>query len=249
MFNLNNKNIFVSAAGAGIGRAVALLAAKAGAKVTATDINDGGLLSLSNNNISTEILDVTDNTQIAQFFKKRPVFDGIVNMAGWVHHGKVIDTQIDDWHNSFKINVDSMFYVLSAALPKMITSKNGGSIVNMASLASSLKGFKHRAAYSASKAAVIGLTKSIAVDHIEDGIRCNAICPGTIETPSLQERIKTLSNELGSVEKARNWFIDRQPMKRLGQPNEIATLIIYLLSDEGAYATGQCHIIDGGTMS
>ena len=249
MLTLNNKNIFVSAAGAGIGRAVALLAAEAGAKVTATDINDEGLKSLTCSNISTEILDVTANTQIIQFFNKHPVFDGIVNMAGWVHHGKVIDTQIDDWHNSFKINVDSMFYVLKAALPKMIASKDGGSIVNMASLASSLKGFKYRAAYSSSKAAVIGLTKSIAVDHIQDGIRCNAICPGTIETPSLAERVKILSNELGSIEKAQNWFVDRQPMKRLGQPNEIATLIIYLLSDDGAYATGQCHIIDGGTMS
>jgi 2-keto-3-deoxy-L-fuconate dehydrogenase len=248
MLNLNNKNIFVSAAGAGIGRAVALLAAEAGAQVTATDISKVGLESL-NNNISTEVLDVTDSTQTEHFFKQAPVFDGIVNMAGWVHHGKVIDTQITDWHKSFKINVDSMFYVLSAALPLMIASNKGGSIVNMASLASSLKGFSHRAAYSSSKAAVIGLTKSIAVDHIKDGIRCNAICPGTIETPSLHERIKTLSKELGSIEKAQSWFEERQPMKRLGQPKEIAALIIYLLSDEGAYATGQCHIIDGGIMS
>ena len=248
MLNLNNKNIFVSAAGAGIGRAVALLAAEAGARVTATDISNVGLESLSNN-INTEVLDVTDSTQTEHFFKQGPVFDGIVNMAGWVHHGKVIDTQIFDWHKSFKINVDSMFYVLSAALPLMIASNKGGSIVNMASLASSLKGFSHRAAYSSSKAAVIGLTKSIAVDHIKDGIRCNAICPGTIETPSLHERIKTLSKELGSIEKARSWFEERQPMKRLGQPKEIAALIIYLLSDEGAYATGQCHIIDGGIMS
>ena len=175
MFNLKNKNIFVSAAGAGIGRAVALLAAEAGAQVTATDISNVGLESLSNN-ISTEVLDVTDSTQTEHFFNQGLVFDGIVNMAGWVHHGKVIDTQIFDWHKSFKINVDSMFYVLSAALPRMIASNKGGSIVNMASLASSLKGFSHRAAYSSSKAAVIGLTKSIAVDHIKDGIRCNAIC-------------------------------------------------------------------------
>ena len=151
MLTLNNKNIFVSAAGAGIGRAVALLAAEAGAQVMATDISNNGLKSLSNNNISTEILDVTDSNKTEYFFKQHPVFDGIVNMAGWVHHGTVIDTQIDDWHKSFKINVDSMFYVLSAALPGMIASKNGGSIVNMASLASSLKGFSHRAAYSSSK--------------------------------------------------------------------------------------------------
>ena len=144
---------------------------------------------------------------------------------------------------------DSMYYVISAALPKILLTKKVASIINMASLASSLKGFKSRAAYSASKAAVIGLTKSIAVDYVEKGVRCNAICPGTIETPSLHKRIDDLSKELGSKEKAQNWFKDRQPMKRLGQPDEIAKLIIYLLSDDGAYATGQCYIIDGGTMS
>ena len=141
-----------------------------------------------------------------------------------------------------------MFYVLRAALPAVI-AEGSGSVVNMASLASSVKGFPYRAAYRASKAAVIGLTKSIAADHMCDGIRAKAICPGTVETPSLAARIEALSFKMGSIEKARAWFVDRQPMKRLGQPDEIAKLVIYLLSDDGAYATGQAYIIDGGTMA
>jgi 2-keto-3-deoxy-L-fuconate dehydrogenase len=141
-----------------------------------------------------------------------------------------------------------MFYVLRAALPKMILA-GGGSVVNMASLASSVKGFAYRAAYSASKAAVIGLTKSVAVDYMADNVRANAICPGTIESASLKKRIASLAEELGDESKARAWFVDRQPMKRLGQPDEIAKLILYLLSDDGAYATGQSFIIDGGTTA
>ena len=167
-------------------------------------------------------------------------------MAGWVHHGRLTDLSDEDWQRSFQINVDSMFYVLRAALPKMILA-GGGSVVNMASLASSVKGFAYRAAYSASKAAVIGLTKSVAVDYMADNVRENAICPGTIESASLKKRIACLAEELGDESKARAWFVDRQPMKRLGQPDEIAKLILYLLSDDGAYATGQSFIIDGGT--
>ena len=249
MLTLKNKKIFVSGSGAGMGRAVSFLAAQAGAKVTATDINKDLLKELKTKNIRTTVLDVTNKDHVNEFFNKNDAFDGIVNMAGWVHHGQIVETKEQDWHKSFKINVDSMYYVLSAALPKILVKGTGASIVNMASLASSLKGFKFRTAYSASKGAVIGLTKSIAVDYVESGIRCNAICPGTIETPSLHDRINSLSKEFGSKEKAQNWFKDRQPMKRLGQPNEIAKLIIYLLSDDGAYATGQCHIIDGGTMT
>ena len=249
MLTLKDKKVFVSGAGAGMGRAVSLLAGQAGASVIATDINKTALKGLETKNITTSVLDVTNKNQVIEFFNNNCVFDGIVNMAGWVHHGQIVETKEQDWHKSFKINVDSMYYVISAALPKILLKGKGASIVNMASLASSLKGFKFRTAYSSSKAAVIGLTKSIAVDYVEKGIRCNAICPGTIETPSLHDRITALSNELGSKEKAQNWFKDRQPMKRLGQPNEIAKLIIYLLSDDGAYATGQCHIIDGGTMT
>ena len=249
MLTLNNKKIFVSGASAGMGRAVSLLAAQAGAQVIATDINEVSLKELRAQNITTKVLDVTNKDHVTHFFNDNDTFDGIVNIAGWVYHGQIIETKEEDWHKSFKINVDSMYYVISSALPKILLTKKGASIVNMASLASSIKGFKFRAAYGASKAAVIGLTKSIAVDYVEKGIRCNAICPGTIETPSLHDRINALSKEVGSKEKAWNWFKDRQPMKRLGQPDEIAKLIIYLLSDDGAYATGQCHIIDGGTMT
>ena len=248
MLTLKDKTIFVSGAGAGMGRAVSLLAAQAGATVIATDINKDKLNELSKKNIITFTLDVTNKDHVTDFFDNNSAFDGIVNMAGWVHHGQVVDTNEEDWRKSFQINVDSMYYVIRAALPKILLTGKGASIVNMASLASSLKGFKFRTAYSASKGAVIGLTKSIAIDYVEKGIRCNAICPGTIETPSLSDRIKALSEKLGSEEKARDWFTKRQPMMRLGQPNEIAQLIIYLLSDDGAYATGQCHVIDGGTM-
>ncbi|PQM59405.1 MAG: NAD(P)-dependent oxidoreductase [Rhodobacteraceae bacterium] len=248
MLTLKDKTIFVSGAGAGMGRAVSLLAAQAGATVIATDINKDKLNELSKKNIITFTLDVANKDHVTDFFDNNSAFDGIVNMAGWVHHGQIVDTNEEDWRKSFQINVDSMYYVIRAALPKILLNGKGASIVNMASLASSLKGFKFRAAYSASKGAVIGLTKSIAIDYVERGIRCNAICPGTIETPSLSDRIKALSEKLGSEEKARDWFTKRQPMRRLGQPNEIAQLIIYLLSDDGAYATGQCHVIDGGTM-
>jgi 2-keto-3-deoxy-L-fuconate dehydrogenase len=249
MLNLKNKRIFVSGAGSGMGRAVALLASQAEACVFATDINSSLLSSMKQNNIYTDHLDVTDRNAVENYFSDKIAFDGIVNMAGWVHHGTIIETSKLDWVKSFNINVDSMFNVISSALPKMIDAGNGGSIVNMASLASSIKGFQSRAAYGSSKGAVVGLTKSIAVDYLSSGIRCNAICPGTIDTPSLKNRIKNLAIELGSIEKARSWFVSRQPMKRLGLPNEIGKLIIYLLSDDGAYATGQSYIIDGGTTS
>ena len=245
MIDLAGKRVFVSGAGAGMGAAVALLSARAGAHVLATDKSNVGLLPLSEAGCTVAILDVTDQDAVTRFFKSQQPFDGIVNMAGWVHHGRLTDLSDEDWQGSFKINVDSMYYVLRAALPKMIVA-GGGSIVNMSSLASSVKGFAYRAAYSASKAAVIGLTKSVAVDYMADGVRANAICPGTIESASLKSRIDCLAEQLGDADKARAWFVDRQPMKRLGQPDEIAKLIVYLLSDDGAYATGQSFIIDGG---
>ena len=177
-----------------------------------------------------------------------PDFDGVVNMAGWVHHGTILDVSETDWRKSFTLNLDSMYFIIRATIPGL-KRNGGGSIVNMASLASSVKGFPFRAAYSASKAAVIGLTKSVAVDFMSDGIRCNAICPGTIETPSLQDRMNTMAKKLGSKKAAKEWFVSRQPMGRLGQPCEIASLIIYLLSDAGSYATGQPFIVDGGTIA
>ena len=248
MISLTGKRIFVSGAAAGMGYSVARLAAAAGAEVHATDISSNGLQSLADDGLHTDLLDVTEQADVSAYFAAREDFDGLVNMAGWVHHGSLIQTELADWHQSFRVNLDSMYFVLHAPHPGMIR-RGGGSIVNMASLASSVKGFPFRAAYSASKAAVIGLTKSVAVDYMPDGIRCNAICPGTIETPSLNGRMSEMSEKLGSAEAARDWFISRQPMGRLGQPDEIASLILYLLSDLGAYATGQPFIVDGGTLS
>ena len=248
MISLQGKRIFISGAAAGMGYSVARLAAAAGAEIHATDITSDGLKELAEDGVHTELLDVTNKPDVSSYFAGRPDFDGIVNMAGWVHHGTLTQTSSEDWHRSFALNLDSMFYVLHAAIPGLIR-QGGGSIVNMASLASSVKGFPFRAGYSASKAAVIGLTKSVAVDYMADGIRCNAICPGTIETPSLHGRMAVMAEKLGSAEKARNWFVSRQPMGRLGQPDEIASLILYLLSDAGSYATGQPFIIDGGTTA
>ena len=248
MISLQDKRIFISGAAAGMGHSLARMAAAAGAQVHATDLVPNGLENLAQEGVHTALLDVTNQADVSNYFNNQPNFDGIVNMAGWVHHGTLTQTSTEDWHLSFAVNLDSMFYVLQAAIPGLIR-QGGGSIVNMASLASSIKGFPLRAGYSASKAAVIGLTKSVAVDYMADGIRCNAICPGTIETPSLHGRIAAMAEKLGSAEKARDWFVSRQPMGRLGQPDEITALILYLLSDSGSYATGQPFIIDGGTIA
>ncbi len=248
MISLQDKRIFISGAAAGMGYSVARLALAAGAQVYATDLISDGLEILSQEGVKTAILDVTNQVDVKSYFANQPDFDGVVNMAGWVHHGTLTETSPENWRRSFAVNLDSMFYVLHAAIPGLIR-RGGGSIVNMASLASSVKGFPFRAGYSSSKAAVIGLTKSVAVDYMADGIRCNAICPGTIETPSLHARMAAMAEKLGSAEKAREWFVSRQPLGRLGQPDEITALILYLLSDTGAYATGQPFIIDGGTIA
>ena len=245
---LADKRVFVSAAGAGMGQTVALLALEEGAEVYATDLNSVGLEKLKSFGAKTQVLDVTDKKFIDEYFSSTPDFDGVINMAGWVHHGTILDVSEAEWRTSFKINLDSMYFIIRATIPGL-QRKGGGSIVNMASLASSVKGFPFRAAYSASKAAVIGLTKSVAVDFMSDGIRCNAICPGTIETPSLHDRMNTMAEKLGSKRAAKEWFVSRQPMGRLGRPGEIASLIIYILSDAGSYATGQPFIVDGGTIA
>ena len=248
MISLQDKRIFISGAAAGMGYSLARLAEAAGAQVYATDLISDGLENLAQDGVHIAFLDVTNQADVSAYFADQPDFDGIVNMAGWVHHGTLTQISPEDWHRSFRVNLDSMYYVLRAAIPGLIR-QGGGSIVNMASLASSVKGFPFRAGYSASKAAVIGLTKSVAVDYMTDGIRCNAICPGTIETPSLHGRMAAMAEKLGSAEKARDWFVSRQPIGRLGQPDEITTLILYLLSDAGAYATGQPFIVDGGTIA
>ena len=225
---IKGKKIFISAAGAGMGFSVAKIALNAGAEVYATDLEPSGLEKLSALGAQTETLDVTKDSSILDYFSKAPDFDGIVNMAGWVHHGTILDVTETDWRKSFLINLDSMYFVIKAAIPGMLRN-GGGSFVNLASLASSVK--------------------SVAVDFMSDGIRCNAICPGTIEPPSLHERINSMAEKLGSKKAAKEWFVSRQPMGRLGQPDEIGSLIIYLLSDAGSYATGQPFIVDGGTIA
>jgi 2-keto-3-deoxy-L-fuconate dehydrogenase len=237
---LAGKTCLVTAAGQGIGRATALRFAEEGARVVATDINVGALATLDG--VETRRLDVTDSAAIAALFAESPAFDVVFNCAGWVHQGSILDCADDDWRASWDLNVTAMFHVCKAALPGMLRLGRG-SIVNMASVASSIKGVPSRFAYGATKAAVIGLTKSIAADFVAQGVRCNAICPGTVASPSLRERIAALPGDPAAVLRS---FVDRQPMGRLGEPSEIADLALYLASDESAFTTGAVHVIDGG---
>lgn len=239
---LDAKTAVVTAAGQGIGRATAEAFAAEGASVLATDINASALDSLGGGDgIETRVLDVTDADAIARLAGEVGAIDILFNCAGFVHHGTVLDCEPGDWDFSFDLNVKSMYSMIRAFLPGMIDN-GGGSIVNMSSVASSVKGAANRFAYGSTKAAVIGLTKSVAVDFIGDGIRCNAICPGTIQTPSLDDRIAAQ----GDLETARAAFVQRQPLGRLGTPVEIAALAVYLASDEASFTTGQTHVIDGG---
>ena len=241
---LDGKHCLLTAAGAGIGRATALAFAREGAQVLATDIDGTVLQSLraESSAVRTAALDVTDPAQITALVDAQPVIDVLFNCAGWVHAGTILDTDEDAWRRSFAINVDSMFRLCKAVLPGML-ARGRGSIVNMASAASSVKGVPNRFAYGATKAAVIGLTKAIAADYVALGVRCNAICPGTVKSPSLEQRVAALGGDQDAVWKS---FIDRQPMGRLGTPEEIAALAVYLASDESAFTTGAIHVIDGG---
>ena len=241
---LEGKRCLVTAAGAGIGRATALAFAREGAEVLATDIDASALRSLAAENdvMRTALLDVTDAAQIASLVEANPVVDVLFNCAGYVHAGTILDTDEAAWRRSFAINVDSMFRLCKAVLPGML-ERGRGSIVNVASVASSVKGVPNRFAYGATKAAVIGLTKAIAADYVAYGVRCNAICPGTVKTPSLERRVAALGGHRDVVWKS---FIDRQPMGRLGEPDEIAALAVYLVSDEASFTTGAVHVIDGG---
>ncbi|GBD42976.1 2-keto-3-deoxy-L-fuconate dehydrogenase [bacterium HR40] len=236
---LAGKRAVITAAGQGIGRATAEMFAREGAEVTATDIDPDKLRGLEGCRV--EALDVTDGAAIRAFAARTGAIDVLVNCAGWVHHGTVLDTDEEAFDRSFDINVRSMYRMIRAFLPGML-AKGGGSIVNIASVASSIKGVPFRFAYGTTKAAVIGLTKSVARDYVERGIRCNAICPGTVDTPSLHERMRAS----GNYEEAYRAFVARQPMGRLGRAEEIAWLAVYLAADESSYTTGAIHIIDGG---
>jgi 2-keto-3-deoxy-L-fuconate dehydrogenase len=239
---LEGKTALITAAGQGIGRATALAMAAEGARVTATDVNPALLAAFAGvPGIETRQLDVLDDAAVARTIEALPPLDILFNCAGWVHNGTILDCTDRDWDASFNLNVRAMYVAIKCALPKML-AKGGGSIINMASMASSVKGFPNRCIYGASKAAVIGLTKGVAADFVAKGIRCNAIAPGTIETPSLHDRINTAPDPAAALKN----FIARQPMGRLGQPEEIAPLIVYLASDESSLMTGIVVSIDGG---
>jgi 2-keto-3-deoxy-L-fuconate dehydrogenase len=240
---LEGKVAVLTASAAGIGRATAEAFAREGAKIYATDINLDALAGLEG---EKRKLDVRSTEAVQAFAREIGPIDVLFNCAGFVHHGTALECSDEDWDFSFDINVKSMHRTIRAFLPGML-EKGKGSIVNIASGASSVRGIPNRYVYGASKAAVIGLTKSVAADYIRKGIRCNAICPGTIESPSLDGRIEALSKSSGqSLEAVRQAFVDRQPMGRLGKPEEIAAIALYLASDESAFATGQAYIVDGG---
>ncbi len=240
---LAGKIAFVTAAGQGIGQATAIAFADEGALVWATDVNESPLAALSHDrpNIRTRRLDVRETHEITGCAAEVGTIDILFNCAGYVHQGSILDCSEKDWDFSFDLNVKSMYRTCRAFLPAMLKAGKGN-IINMSSAASSIKAAPNRFVYGSTKAAVIGLTKAIAADFIRSGIRCNAICPGTVESPSLEQRIAAQ----GDIKKARSEFVARQPMGRIGRPEEIAALAVYLASDESSYTTGQTHIIDGG---
>jgi len=239
---LAGKTAFITAAGQGMGRAAALAFAKEGARVWASDLNAKSVAELEGQEgIRARPLDVTDEAAIQKLAKEVGDVDILFNCAGIVHHGSILDATPKDWDQAFAVNVKSMFLVSKAFIPGML-KKGRGSIINMASVASSLKGLPNRFVYGASKAAVIGLTKSIAADYVAKGIRCNAICPGTVDTPSLQGRINAFADPV----QARKDFVARQPMGRLGTVDDIMGILVFLASDESLFATGNAYSIDGG---
>lgn len=241
---LDGKRALITAAGQGIGLASARLFAEAGAEVIATDIRLDALYDLPG--IEVRSLDVTSPAAIDELSASLGGIDVLFNCAGYVHAGTILDCDESAWQRSFDINVTAMYRLIRAFLPAMI-ERGGGSIINMASVASSVKAVPDRLAYTASKAAVIGLTKAIAIDHVRQGIRCNAICPGTVDSPSLQQRMVAAAQaEQLPLEAVRERFIARQPMGRFGQTEEIARLALYLASDASQYMTGAVQVIDGG---
>lgn len=249
---LQGKRALVTAAGQGIGRATALRFASEGADVLATDINEAALVRLeadaerAGGRLVTRRLDVTDANDVATLAANERAFDVLFNCAGYVHHGSILDCDEDAWAFSLNLNVTSMYRLIRALLPAMLEA-GGASIVNMASAASSVKGVPNRFVYGTTKAAVIGLTKAVAADFVERGIRCNAICPGTIESPSLAQRIADQARTRHvSADEVRQAFVARQPIGRIGSADEVAALALYLASDEASFTTGTIHLIDGG---
>jgi 2-keto-3-deoxy-L-fuconate dehydrogenase len=238
---LAGKTAFITAAGNGIGRAAALAFAAEGARVVATDIDGAALESLVAPGLRTQVLDVRDGDAVRRLADASGTVDVLFNCAGIVHHGTLLECDDEAWARSMDINVGSMHRVTRALLPAMLAAGRG-SIINMASMASSIKGFPNRCVYGASKAAVIGLTKAIAADHVRQGIRCNAVCPGTVDTPSLRGRIAAAADPA----QAERDFIARQPMGRLAVVDDITPLLVYLASDESRFVTGQALSVDGG---
>ena len=242
--NLANKRVLVTAAANGIGRASVLALRDAGAHVIATDLNIDALQDIPG--IQALQLDVTQTSAIEAISQQVGTLDVLFNCAGFVHSGALLECDDSAWQFSFDLNVTAMYRMIRAFLPGMLAA-GGGSIINMASVASSVKGVPNRFAYTASKAAVIGLTKSVATDYVGQGIRCNAICPGTVDSPSLRQRIGEQAREQGRSEaEVYQAFVDRQPMGRIGNVDEIAQLVLYLASDASSYTTGTTQIIDGG---
>ena len=240
---LKNKKIVVTAAGQGIGRATAIAFYKEGASVTAIDINDKTLSDLNKEypKIKVQPLDVTDNNAVLKFVKTLDQVDILFNAVGFVHHGSLLDCEEKDWDFSFDVNVKSMYFMCKSILPLMV-KQNGGSIINVSSCASSIKGFPNRFVYGASKGAVIGLTKSIAADYVKQNIRCNSIAPGTVFSPSWQDRVDKSPDPV----QAKKDFIARQPMGRLGTAEEIAAVAVYLAGDDSKFTTGTTISVDGG---
>jgi 2-keto-3-deoxy-L-fuconate dehydrogenase len=239
---LAGKTAVVTAAAQGIGRAVAERLMAEGANVYASDLN-GDLVSTLIG-AKTAILDATDGTAVTSYFDQFDQVDILVHAVGYVHQGTIEECSPEDWRRSCSITLDSAYYVLGATVPKM--KAHGGSIITIGSVASSIKGFPKRAAYGATKGGVLGLTKAVAADYIKEGIRCNSVCPGTVDSPSLHERIEELADKMGSKDEAVKFFIDRQPAGRFGTPNEIAGLCAFLASEDGAFVNGQTIKIDGG---